>query len=92
VCKLKKLIFGLKQSSQVLFDKFNCIISKVGLQKCYSNHFVFIRKTSSCIVLLVVYIDDIPLSENDNGGIEKAKEYLKTQIDRDMPRYDVLRE
>jgi len=58
VCKLKNVIYDLKQSLQVLFDKFRCIISKVGFQKCYSHHSIFIRGTSGT-VLLTVYVDDI---------------------------------
>jgi len=31
-------------------------------------------------VILVVYVDDILLTESDGDGIEKAKEHLKTQF------------
>ena len=80
VCKLKKVIYGLKQSPQAWFDKLRCIITKVEFQKCYSHHSVFICKTSSGIVILFVYVEGVILD-----GIEKTKEYLKIQfVTKDM--------
>ena len=46
----------------------------MGFQKCYSNHSIFIRKTSSGTVILAVYVDDILLTGSDVLGIVKAKE------------------
>ena len=63
VGKFKKAIYGLDQSSQTWFDKFSSIISEVGFQKCYSDHSAFVRRSSSGITILVVYVDDILLSE-----------------------------
>jgi len=52
----------------------------VGFQKCYSNHSVFIRRTSSGNVIPAICIDDILLTGDDIADIEKAKQYLKTQF------------
>ena len=61
----------------------------MGFQKWYSDHSVFIYKTSSGTVILVnVY--DILLTRSDVAGIVKTKEYLKTQYvtkDKGKPRY-----
>jgi len=51
----------------------------VGFQKCYSDHSLSIRRISSGTVILIVYVDGIILTGSDDG-IEKAKEYLKTQF------------
>ena len=76
VCKLKKAIYGIKQSPQAGFDKFSRIFSEVELQKYYSDHSVFIHRTSSDTMILVVYVNDIPLTGSD-VGIMKAKEYMR---------------
>ena len=62
-----------KQSPRAWFDKFRCIIAEGGFHKCYSDHSVFIHRSSSGSLILVVYIDDILLTENNARGIEKAK-------------------
>ena len=72
-------------SPRAWFYNFNHIISEVGFHKCYSNHSVFIHRSSYYIMILIVYVDDILLTESDIDGIEKAKEYLKTQfVTKDM--------
>jgi len=90
MCKLKKAIYDLKQSSWAWFDKFGCIISEVGFQKYYSNHSIFIDRSSFGIVILTIYVDNILQIGSDVNGIEKTKEYFKTQFmtkDMNKPKY-----
>jgi len=56
------------------------VISEVRFHKYYSNHSVFICRTSSDTAILVIYIDSILLTWSDVVSIEKAKEYLNTQF------------
>ena len=60
------------------------------MQKCKSNHFVFYRNSSSDIILLVVYVDDIVITESDSKGISSLKFFLQSQFhtkDLGMLRY-----
>ena len=41
VCRLCKVIYGLKQSPKAWFGNFSEAVIKFGLQRCQSNHFVF---------------------------------------------------
>ena len=59
VCCLRKSLYGLKQSSRAWFGKFKQAVEKFGLQKSKSDHSVFYRNSSSGIILMVVYVDDI---------------------------------
>lgn len=45
-----------------------------------NNYFLFIRKTSASIVLLVVYVNDIILSEDDLEEISALKTFLDCQF------------
>jgi len=62
VCRLRKAIYGLKQSPRAGFEKFNMVISDIGFARCYSDHSVFVRRTKSGLVILTEYIDDILLT------------------------------
>jgi len=65
---------------------WNVVVVEVGFQKFYSDHFVFIRKTSSGTIIFV-YVIDILLTGSDVDSIKEAKEYLKTQlVTKDMGR------
>lgn len=42
---------------------------------------MFIRRSTSGIVLLLVYVDDIAFSSNDLASINEFKRTLRTQFD-----------
>ena len=46
------------------------------MQKSKSYHFVFYRNSSSGIILLVVYMDDIVINESDSKDISYLKFFL----------------
>ena len=59
ICRLRKSLYGLKQSLCAWFGKFSQAVVKFGMQKSKYDHFVFYKTFSSGIILLVVYVDDI---------------------------------
>ena len=80
VCRLRKSLYGLKQSPRACFGKFNEVIEKVGMQKSKSDHSVFYRNSQAGIILLVVYVDDIIVTGNDMAGISSLKSFLHGQF------------
>ena len=51
VCRIRKSLYGLKQSPSAWFGKFNQAVEEFGMQKSKSNHSVFYRNSSSGIIL-----------------------------------------
>ena len=76
VCRLQKSLYGLKQSPRAWFGKFSEVIEKFGMQKCKSNHSVFYKNSQADIILLVVYVDDIIIIEDDKACISSLKSFL----------------
>ena len=90
VCRLQKSLYGLKQSPRAWFGKFNQAVEKFGMQKSKSNHSVFYRNSSSDIILLVVYVDDIVITGSDSKCISSLKSFVQSQFhtkDLGMLRY-----
>ena len=90
VFRLRKSLYGLKQSPRVWFGKFSQAVEKFGLQKSKSDHSVFYRNSSLGIILLVVYVDDIVITRSDSIGISSLKFFLLGQFhtkDLGMLRY-----
>ena len=80
VCRLRKSLYGLKQSPRAWFGKFIQAVKEFGMQKSKSNHSVFYRNSSSGIILLVVYVDDIVITGSDSKGISSLKSFLYSQF------------
>ena len=76
VCKLKKVIYGLKQSPKAWFEKFSMVISGIGFAR-HSDHPVFVRRTKFGSVILAVYVDDILLTGSDSVALTETMECLK---------------
>ncbi|CAH9148698.1 unnamed protein product [Cuscuta epithymum] len=80
VCRLRKSLYGLKQSPRAWFGKFSQSIERFGMIKGQSDHSVFYRKTKAGITLLVVYVDDIVITGSDTAGILALKNFLHSQF------------
>ena len=76
VCRLRKSLYGLKQSPCAWFGKFSQTVEEFGMQKSKSDHSVFYRNSSLGIILLVVYVDDIVITGSDSKGISFLKFFL----------------
>ena len=59
VCKLKKSLYGLKQSPKAWFDRFRRAICDMGYSQCSGDHTVFYKHKGPYITILAVYVDDI---------------------------------
>ncbi|XP_043700429.1 uncharacterized protein LOC122651179 [Telopea speciosissima] len=52
-------------------------VERLKARPCFSNHSVFVCCKGEKLVVLVVYVDDIIVSGNDEGGIKEVKDYLQ---------------
>ncbi|KAK9043063.1 hypothetical protein V6N11_071414 [Hibiscus sabdariffa] len=66
VCKLNRSLYGLKQSPRAWFDRFTRVILKNGYKQSLADHTFFIKVTpKNKRVILIVYVDDIILTGDD---------------------------
>ena len=80
MCHLRKSLYGLKQSSLAWFGKFSQAFETFGMQKSKSHHFVFYKNSSSSIIILGVYVDDIVITGSDSKSILSLKDFLYSQF------------
>nr|GEV61802.1 cysteine-rich RLK (receptor-like protein kinase) 8 [Tanacetum cinerariifolium] len=78
VCKLKKSLYGLKQSLRAWFGKFSNVVIEFGLRRSVYDHYVFYSSLNAGCILLVVYVDDIVITDGDKAGIKKLKSFIGT--------------
>ncbi len=82
MCRLRKSLYGLKQSSRAWFSRFSEVILSMDFVRCHFDYTCFIRHRSDdrCIILLV-YVDDIILTGDDTPGITHVKKRLGKNFD-----------
>ena len=77
VCKLKKSLYGLKQAPCQGFAKLSSKLLAYGLVRSYADCCFFTYRKGDIFVALLVYVDDIILTENDSKACQDFKAYLK---------------
>ena len=85
VCKLRKSLYGLKQSPRAWFDIFTSSMKAFGYQQSSSDHTLFIKHNEGKLTMLIIYVDDMIVIEND--AIEK--EALQTYLFREFEMKDL---
>jgi len=84
--KLKKSLYGLKQSPRQWykwFDKFIC--SKRYIQSPYDPCFYFSRLSDGEYIYLLLYVDDILIASKSRSTIKKLKSLLSSEFEmKDM--------
>src|SRR5579871_6226534 len=80
VYRLKKRLYGLKQAGRI-WNKilYNFLISK-GYKALDSKLSIYIRKIGKNIMIIAIYINDLPILANNPVILEKAKQELKDRF------------
>ncbi|KAG7533199.1 Ribonuclease H-like superfamily [Arabidopsis thaliana x Arabidopsis arenosa] len=81
VFKLKKAIYGLKQSPRAWYHKLSTTLLERGFKKSEADNTLFTLPSKEGIVVILVYVDDIIISGNDKVGIQETKTFLKSVFD-----------
>ena len=76
VCRLRKALYGLKQSPRAWFGRFTAAMKKYGYKQSNSDHTLFLKNRGKLVTCLIIYVDDMILTENDGEEIMSLKEKL----------------
>eukprot|EP00253_Pinus_taeda_P034672 PITA_34672 len=81
VCKLKKSLYGLKQSPRMWYQKFDTFIRGLGFTRSKADHCVYFKLIGGRVIYLVLYVDDMLLVGNDKEIIQDLKTQLSSKFD-----------
>nr|CAN62726.1 hypothetical protein VITISV_018786 [Vitis vinifera] len=81
VCKLKKSLYGLKQSPRAWFGRFTKSMRAFGYRQSNSNHTLFLKKQHGKITTLIVYVDDMVVTGNDPEERKALQNYLSREFE-----------
>ena len=80
VCKLKRSLYGLKQAPRAWFDKFQSTLLSFSFNQSQYDSSLFLCKTATGIVILLVYVDDIVITGTDSTLITHLQQHLQASF------------
>ncbi|CAL8988819.1 unnamed protein product [Prunus brigantina] len=81
VCKLRKSLYGLKQSPRTWFGRFTKSMKNFGYTQSNSDHTLFLKRDEGKLTALIVYVDDIIVTRNNAEEQLKLQTYLSQQFE-----------
>ena len=80
VCRLKKALYSLKQAPQAWFQRLSSFLVGLGFSCSRADTSLFIFKRESCILYMLVYVDDIILTGNQPSLIRQFITRLNSEF------------
>jgi hypothetical protein len=81
VYKLKKSLYGLKQSPRMWYQKFDTYILELGFVRRKVDHYVYSKQVGNHFIYVVLYVDDMLLVGNNMDVIKEVKSQLSSKFD-----------
>ncbi|KAI5352756.1 hypothetical protein L3X38_005648 [Prunus dulcis] len=81
VCKLKKSLYGLKQSPIAWFGRLTKSMRAFGYKQSNFDHTLFLKHKENKIIALIVYVDDMIVTGDDpdeRDAVNRILRYLKS--------------
>ncbi|KAM0026098.1 putative RNA-directed DNA polymerase [Helianthus debilis subsp. tardiflorus] len=87
VCRLKRALYGLKQSPRAWFGRFTLAMRRYGFQQSNSDHTLFLKRKGKLVTCLIIYVDDMIITGNDEEEMKNLKASLFTKFEmKDLGR------
>lgn len=81
VCKLKKSLYGLKQSPRAWYEEFHAFFTREGFSRSAADHSLYIKQTMDYFMAVVIYVDDVILLVSGMAMMRKLKGSLEEEYD-----------
>ncbi|KAJ9557676.1 hypothetical protein OSB04_012290 [Centaurea solstitialis] len=81
VCKLKKSLYGLKQSPRQWYKKFNLFMLSLGFERSEKDACVYHRQSGGIFTYLLLYVEDVLIACRDPSEIVRLKDKLKLEFE-----------
>lgn len=76
VCRLRKSLYGLRQSPRNWFAKLRLALRRYGFRQAHADHTLFVYRSGPDMLVVLVYVDDILVAGNNSSLCTAFKKYL----------------
>jgi hypothetical protein len=84
VCKLKKVLYGLKQHLRAWYSRLDKYLQQSGFRKESADINLYIKVSQGNILLIEVYVDDIIFGGDDDGFSQKFAKYMHNEFEMSL--------
>ncbi|WVZ87241.1 hypothetical protein U9M48_033912 [Paspalum notatum var. saurae] len=81
VCKLKKSLYGLKQSPRQWYKKFDSFMLSNGFKRSDYDSCVYLKTVNGSAIYLLLYVDDMLIAAKEKSEIAKLKAQLNKEFE-----------
>jgi hypothetical protein len=83
VCRLRKTLYGLKQSGRRWYQKLvEILVDRIGLTQCDVDQAVFFSQSATDeLTVVVVHVDDCTLAASSMDLIKELKDKIRTYVE-----------
>lgn len=81
VLKLKKAVYGLKQSALVWYERVRDVLCKNNFKNCIQEPCLFTKMSKDVKVIIALYVDDFLIFSNSKSESEKLKCMLNSEFE-----------
>ncbi len=81
VCRLKKDLYGLKQTPRAWSNKIGQYLITSGFQTSNIDFSLYVKKTDHGIIVIVIYVDDLIITGDSDVNISDLKKLLKQKFE-----------
>ena len=81
VCKLKRALYGLKQSPRAWFGRFSNFMKRIGYKQSDADHTLFVKNQENKVTALIVYVDDMVVTGNDPQEMDNLQKILAKEFE-----------
>ncbi len=81
VCRLEKALYGLKQALRAWWDKIGQYFVTSGFQTSNANFSLYLKETNHGIVVIVIYVDDLIITGDNDADIFDLKKLFKQKFE-----------
>eukprot|EP00253_Pinus_taeda_P001822 PITA_01822 len=81
VCRLKKAPYGLKQAPRAWYSRIDSYLLENEFEKCEGEPTVYIKEKDGKLLIVVLYVDDVIFTGNDDYLIENFRLVMKEEFE-----------
>jgi hypothetical protein len=83
VCKLKKVVYGLKQTPRAWYSRLDKYLQQAGFRKRSADN-LYIKVIQGNILLIEVYVDDIIFGSDDDRLSQKFPKDMQSEFEMSL--------